>query len=78
MTSQTLVSSNPASVASVSMTVQGNDISPAKPPARSLEAMKSQYQVDQQVKFLHLQAEAESLLNQLQAIKQQRDRKSVV
>ena len=33
---------------------------------------KSPYQVDQQVKFLHLEAEVESLLQQLQNIKQQR------
>jgi len=39
---------------------------------RTLEAMKTQYQLDQQAKFLSLQAEAESLLQQLQAMKQQR------
>ncbi|MBC6422685.1 MAG: hypothetical protein GDA43_18285 [Hormoscilla sp. SP5CHS1] len=33
---------------------------------------KSLYQVDQQVKFLHLQAEVESLWQQLQVLKQQR------
>ncbi len=36
------------------------------------ESTKSLYQVDQQVKFLHLEAEVESLLQQLQIIKQQR------
>lgn len=40
--------------------------------SRLIEAMKSQYQLDQQVKFLHLQAEADSLLQQLQTLKQQR------
>jgi hypothetical protein len=40
---------------------------------RLIEAMKSQYHLDQQVKFLHLQAEADSLLRQLQAIKRQRE-----
>lgn len=30
------------------------------------------YQADQQVKYLHLQAEVETLLLQLQALKQQR------
>ncbi|PSB33644.1 hypothetical protein [Stenomitos frigidus] len=40
--------------------------------SRLIEAMKSQYQLDQQVKFLHLQAEADSLLRQLQSLKQQR------
>ncbi|HEY9906408.1 MAG TPA: hypothetical protein V6D18_02220 [Thermosynechococcaceae cyanobacterium] len=39
---------------------------------RLLEAMRSQYRLDQQVKFLHLQAEAETLLQQLQVLKQQR------
>lgn len=40
--------------------------------SRLIEAMKAQYQLDQQVKFLHLQAEADSLLKQLQTLKQQR------
>lgn len=40
--------------------------------SRALATMKTQYQLDQQLKFLNLQAEAESLLQQLQAIKQQR------
>jgi hypothetical protein len=34
--------------------------------------MKSTYQADQQVKYLHLQAEVEFLLQQLQILKQQR------
>ncbi|MBW4472201.1 MAG: hypothetical protein KME45_17615 [Stenomitos rutilans HA7619-LM2] len=40
--------------------------------SRLIEAMKAQYRLDQQVKFLHLQAEADSLLQQLQTLKQQR------
>ncbi len=36
------------------------------------ESVKSMYQSAQQVKFLDLQAEVESLLQQLQALKQQR------
>jgi hypothetical protein len=36
------------------------------------ESKKSPYQVDQQVKFLHLEAEVETLLQQLQTIQQQR------
>jgi hypothetical protein len=36
----------------------------------SMQPMKSPYQADQQVKFLHLQAEIESLLIQLQSLKQ--------
>ncbi len=34
--------------------------------------MKSLYQTDQQVKYLHLQAEVESLLHQQKILKQQR------
>lgn len=40
--------------------------------ARILELMKSLYQADQQVKYLHLQAEVDSLLQHQQIIKQQR------
>lgn len=39
---------------------------------RLLELMKSIYQTDQQVKYLHLQAEVDSLLHQLKIQKQQR------
>ncbi|HEY9834363.1 MAG TPA: hypothetical protein V6D26_27685 [Stenomitos sp.] len=39
--------------------------------------MKSLYQADQQVKYLHLQAEVESLLQHLQILKQQRQGSSV-
>ncbi len=38
-----------------------------------LEKMKAVYQADQQAKFLNLHAETESLLQQLQTLKQQRD-----
>lgn len=38
---------------------------------RLMEAMKSQYRADQQAKFLDLQAETDSLLQQLRAIKEQ-------
>jgi hypothetical protein len=39
---------------------------------RGIEIAKSVYQADHQSKFFTLQAEAESLLQQLQSIKQQR------
>ncbi len=39
---------------------------------RLLELMKSIYQADQQVKYLHLHAEVDSLLHQLKIQKQQR------
>jgi hypothetical protein len=35
-------------------------------------SVKSMYPADQQVKFLHLQAEVDSLLQQLQILKQQK------
>lgn len=38
----------------------------------SLEKMKALYRTDQQVKFLDLQAQTDSLLQQLQELKQQR------
>ena len=40
--------------------------------ARQVDLVKCPYQADQQVKFLHLQAEIESLLLQVQSLKQQR------
>lgn len=39
---------------------------------RLMALMKTTYQADQQVKYLHLQAEVESLLQQLKLLKQQR------
>lgn len=38
----------------------------------TIDAMKNLYSADQQVKFLHLHAEVETLLLELQTIKQQR------
>jgi hypothetical protein len=40
--------------------------------SRLTALMKSLYQTDQQVKYLHLQAEVESLLHQQKILKQQR------
>jgi len=39
---------------------------------RKVDSVKSPYQAHQQVKFLHLQAEIDSLLLQVQTLKQQR------
>lgn len=39
---------------------------------RKVDSVKCPYQADQQVKFLHLQAEIDSLLLQVQTLKQQR------
>jgi hypothetical protein len=44
---------------------------------RLMALMKSLYQADQQLKYLHLQAEVETLLQQLQILKQQRQGSSV-
>jgi hypothetical protein len=48
------------------------DDAEARRQARLMEALKAQYPTDQQEKFLHLQAETDSLLQQLRAIKQQK------
>lgn len=39
---------------------------------RLIQLMKSHYQADQQVKYLHLQAEVEALLGQLKTIQKQK------
>ena len=50
-----------------------SNVSPTLSQRPSLkESVKSMYQSAQQVKFLDLQAEVESLLQQLQTLKQQR------
>lgn len=41
-------------------------------PTAVLERSKLPYQVDQQVELLHLQADVEALLQQLQALKQRK------
>lgn len=50
-----------------------NELADVEHQVRLLKVMKSLYQVDQQTKFLHLQAETNSLLEQLQALKGQRN-----
>jgi hypothetical protein len=74
MTSQTLIKENLASESSATALASAPEIpsSVDSRQARILEAMKKQYPPDQQMKFLHLQAETESLLQQLKAIQQQR------
>ncbi len=52
--------------------LQNEDNAEARRQARLMEALKAQYRADQQEKFLHLQAETDSLLQQLRAIKQQK------
>ncbi len=52
------------------------DDAEARRQARLMDALKAQYRADQQEKFLHLQAETDSLLQQLKAIKQQKEAQS--
>lgn len=64
------------------MSTPSSTLSPTKPADTAADRnpssskaevmMKSVYSVDQQVKFLHLQAEVETLLLRLQTLKQQR------
>lgn len=78
MTSQLLEMSNPASTLSsapstLAKPARVSDATVASPSrAVPVEPVLSPYQADQQVKFLHLQAEVESLLLQLRSLKQQR------
>lgn len=68
--SSTLI--RPESIVSDSQSV--NDASAISAErARLIKTMKSQYQADQQAKFLNLQEEVDSLLQQLQSIKQQKN-----
>lgn len=68
---QTLTSEKPARSCSSqgSTATLTRDVAPDA-QSRLMEAMKSQYSVAQQVKFLHLQAEAESLFQQLKVMQQ--------
>jgi hypothetical protein len=72
MTNQTVLKPISKPSDSAVRAARSNSNPTADPQSRLLEAMKSQYQLDQQVKFLHLQAETETLLQQLQVLKQQR------
>jgi hypothetical protein len=49
-----------------------SSVSDREPQIWASNLTKSVYKVDQQEKFLHLQAEVESLLEQLQNLKEQR------
>jgi hypothetical protein len=75
MSNQMLLSERSLQAAAASIYNKSEYSTPAVPSTQSriLEAMKTQYRLDQQVKFLSLQAETESLLQQLQALKQQRE-----
>lgn len=66
--SSTLPRSQALDATPTSQTASGS--SPSKP--LEIKAMKNLYSADQQVKFLHLHAEVETLLLQLQTLKKQR------
>jgi hypothetical protein len=72
MTNQTALKPISKPSESTVRAARSNSNPTADPQSRLLEAMKSQYRLDQQVKFLHLQAETETLLQHLQVLKQQR------
>lgn len=76
MTNQVFISDRPVEVftssAAVSVAPTTVRATTPTPESRLFAALKSQYRVDQQVKFLHLQAETESLLQQLKAIQKRR------
>ncbi len=77
------VSRSPSSVEPSSSVGSNSEVSEAirevpvaSNDARLIQLMKS-YQADQQVKYLHLQAEIEVLLQQLQTLKQQKQQSTV-
>lgn len=74
MTSQTLIAERSSS-ASGPTTLPSSSDQTASLSSRSnvSESLKTPYPLDQQMKFLHLQAETETLLQQLRIIKQQRE-----
>jgi hypothetical protein len=68
----TVISSRPTSetVQSASSVAIASQASQNNNGDRLIKMLKSLYQADQQVKFLHLHAEADYLLQQLQTLKQ--------
>lgn len=71
MTSQVQMSNCPSTRTQSPVASDASVSSPSR--NQPIESMKSPYQADQQVKFLHLQAEIETLLLQLQTIKQRQE-----
>jgi ATP phosphoribosyltransferase len=69
----TVISSRPTSetVQSASSVAISSSASRNNNGDRLIKMLKSLYQADQQVKFLHLHAETDYLLQQLQTLKQQ-------
>ncbi len=79
LTSKSLTNGSSLSDASKLQPVADATINPSEntaessPESRLMKAMKLQYQADQQMKYLDLQAKMESLLQQLQEMKRQRE-----
>lgn len=71
-TSTTSVLSDASAVASQPQTKPKANNTASSGSVALLENLKLPYQVDHQVELLHLRAEAEALLQQLQILKQQR------
>ncbi|MGB3509596.1 MAG: hypothetical protein WBA93_10180 [Microcoleaceae cyanobacterium] len=74
MASKLLMSNSTSTLSSASRSVDTvkrvNGSGSSKDQSRTLERMKSLYQTDQQVKFLHLEAEVETLLLELRTLKE--------
>ena len=76
MSTQLLMSNNSSTLSRPQVTASNPEMASSSTLstsfARKVNSVKCPYQADQQVKFLHLQAEIESLLLQVQSLKQQR------
>ena len=73
MASKSLMSNSTSTLSSSSGSVNTTErvhrSGSSKEQSHTLERMKSLYQTDQQVKFLHLEAEVETLLLELRTLK---------
>lgn len=76
MSTQLLMSNNSSTLSRPQITASNPEMASSSTLptglTRKVESAKSPYQADHQVKFLHLQAEIESLLLQVQTLKQRR------
>lgn len=76
MSTQLLMSNNTSTLSRPQITASNPEMASSSNLAigftRKIESVKSPYQADHQVKFLHLQAEIDSLLLQVQTVKQRR------
>jgi hypothetical protein len=76
MSTQLLMSNNSSTLSRPQVTASNPEMASSSTLstsfARKVDSVKCPYQADQQVKFLHLQAEIDSLLLQVQTLKRQR------